>query len=140
MDEDTNEFKGNADVDDSRIEFNADAFDCALRGILDLVVPGDENDFDSGSESSIGGSEDDHGGELDKYMRILDSQLEMDLHMSAVRGTANGNTDTEANLRESAESEAGGAGPVGNILGGPVRRLMHLHLQSPSSVPPDLQS
>ncbi|XP_012259506.2 protein ecdysoneless [Athalia rosae] len=141
---DNNESKMNTDVDDSRIDFSADAFDSALRGILDLVVP-DENDFDSSSEGSLGGSEEDKGGELDKYMRILDSQLELDLHLNSLRCNVNGDSgavgsEIEANLRESAEGESGGAGPVGNILGGPVRRLMHLQLQSPSTVPPDLQS
>lgn len=144
-DGDNNQSKGNPDADDSRIDFSVDAFDCALRGILDLVVPGDENDFDSSSEGSLGGSEEDKGGELNKYMKFLDSQLELDLHMSGLRRNVNGGTgdresEVEANLRESAEGEAGGAGPVGNILGGPVCRLKHLTLQSPSTVPPDLQS
>ncbi|XP_046733783.1 protein ecdysoneless [Diprion similis] len=142
---DNNEIRVNGDADDTRIDFNADAFDSALRGILDLVVPGDENDFDSNSEGSLGGSEEDKGGELDKYMRLLDSQLEMDLHLSGLRENANADTcvedsTVEMNLRESAEGEAGGTGAVGNILGGPIRRLLHLHLQSPSTVPPDLQS
>lgn len=129
--------------DSTRIEFDADAFDSALRGILDLVVPGGEGEFEGSSEGSLGGDDEDKGGDMDKYMRLLDSQLQSQMvkEESIVATEDNNAADpVEASLRESIEAEAGGSGPVGNIIGGPVRRLMHLQLQSPTTVPPDLQS
>lgn len=129
--------------DSTRIEFDADVFDSALRGILDLVVPGGEGEFEGSSEGSLGGDDEDKGGDMDKYMRLLDSQLQSQMvkEESAVAAEDNNAVDpVEASLRESIEAEAGGSGPAGNIIGGPVRRLMHLQLQSPTAVPPDLQS
>lgn len=129
--------------DSTRIEFDADVFDSALRGILDLVVPGGEGEFEGSSEGSLGGDDEDKGGDMDKYMRLLDSQLQSQMvkEESAVPAEDNNIVDpVEASLRESIEAEAGGSGPAGNIIGGPVRRLMHLQLQSPTAVPPDLQS
>lgn len=128
------------DVEDgARIEFDADVFDSALRGILDLVVPGGEGEFDGSSEGSLGGDDEDKGGDMDKYMRLLDSQLQSQM-VKDESPVTNNSMDVETNLRESIEAEAGGSGPAGNIIGGPVRRLMHLQLQSPTTVPPDLQS
>lgn len=129
--------------DGARIEFDADVFDSALRGILDLVVPGGEGEFEGSSEGSLGGDDEDKGGDMDKYMRLLDSQLQSQMvkDESTVATDDNSGADpVEASLRESIEAEAGGSGPAGNIIGGPVRRLMHLQLQSPTTVPPDLQS
>lgn len=129
--------------DGARIEFDADVFDSTLRGILDLVVPGGEGEFDGSSEGSLGGDDEDKGGDMDKYMRLLDSQLQSQMvkDESAIVVDNNSKADpVEASLRESIEAEAGGSGPAGNIIGGPVRRLMHLQLQSPTTVPPDLQS
>lgn len=126
--------------DGARIDFDADVFDSTLRGILDLVVPGGEDEFEGSSEGSLGGDDEDKGGDMDKYMRLLDSQLQSQM-VKDESSIVNDNTDTvETNLRESIEAEAGGSGPTGNIIGGPVRRLMHLQLQSPTTVPPDLQS
>lgn len=130
--------------DSARIEFDADAFDSALRGILDLVVPGGEGEFEGSSEGSLGGDDEDKGGDMDKYMRLLDSQLQSQMVKEESTPTTEDNNvvedPVEASLRESIEAEAGGSGPAGNIIGGPVRRLMHLQLQSPTTVPPDLQS
>lgn len=130
--------------DGTRIDFDADVFDSTLRGILDLVVPGAEDEFEGSSEGSLGGDDEDKGGDMDKYMRLLDSQLQSQMvkdESSVADDDDNNSTDpVEANLRESIEAEAGGSGPAGNIIGGPVRRLMHLQLQSPTTVPPDLQS
>ncbi|EFN75871.1 protein ecdysoneless [Harpegnathos saltator] len=129
--------------DSTRIEFDADAFDSALRGILDLVVPGGEGEFEGSSEGSLGGDDEDKGGDMDKYMRLLDSQVQSQLIKEENTVTAEDNNvadPVEASLQESIEAEAGGSGPAGNIIGGPVRRLMHLQLQSPTTVPPDLQS
>lgn len=128
--------------DGARIDFDPDAFDSALRGILDLVVPGGEGEFEGSSEGSLGGDDEDKGGEMDKYMRLLDSQLQSQMvkDESSVTNDDDSADPVEANLRESIEAEAGGSGPAGNIIGGPVRRLMHLQLQSPTTVPPDLQS
>lgn len=129
--------------DGGRIDFDADVFDSTLRGILDLVVPGGEGEFEGSSEGSLGGDDEDKGGDMDKYMRLLDSQLQSQMvkDESAVANDDDNSADpVEANLRESIEAEAGGSGPIGNIIGGPVRRLMHLQLQSPTTVPPDLQS
>jgi len=126
--------------DGARIDFDADVFDSALRGIL--VVPGGEDEFEGSSEGSLGGDDEDKGGDMDKYMRLLDSQLQSQMvkDESSVADDNNSTDPVEANLRESIEAEAGGSGPAGNIIGGPVRRLMHLQLQSPTTVPPDLQS
>ncbi|XP_034947616.1 protein ecdysoneless [Chelonus insularis] len=122
------------DIEDGKIDFDPDVFDNTLRDILDLVVPGGDGEFDGSSEGSLGGEEDDEqGGEMDKYMKLLDSQLGIEL-------VKNDKNSIESNLLESMEEEAGGAGPAGNIIGGPIRRLMHLQLQSPTTVPPDLQS
>lgn len=126
--------------DPGRIEFDPDVYDSTLRDILDLVVPGGDGEFDGSSEGSLAGDDDDREGEMDKYMRLLDSQLEMQLKKDDTSLSSRFKDSTESNLVESMEEEAGGAGPAGNILGGPVRRLMHLHLQSPTAVPPDLQS
>ncbi|XP_014469700.1 PREDICTED: protein ecdysoneless [Dinoponera quadriceps] len=129
--------------DSTRIDFDADVFDSALRGILDLVVPGGEGEFEGSSEGSLGGDDEDKGGDMDKYMRLLDSQLQSQMvkEESAVAAEDKNVADpVEASLRESIEAEAGGSGPAGNLIGGPVRRLMHLQLQSPTTVPPDLQS
>lgn len=135
--------------DGGRIDFDADVFDSTLRGILDLVVPGGEGEFEGSSEGSLGGDDEDKGGDMDKYMRLLDSQLQSQMVKDESVVANDGDEDdddtnsadpVEANLRESIEAEAGGSGPAGNIIGGPVRRLMHLQLQSPTTVPPDLQS
>ncbi|GAB1866063.1 SGT1 protein-like protein ecdysoneless [Camponotus japonicus] len=129
--------------DGGRIDFDADVFDSTLRGILDLVVPGGEGEFEGSSEGSLGGDDEDKGGDMDKYMRLLDSQLQSQMvkDESTVANDDDNTADpVEANLRESIEAEAGGSGPTGNIIGGPARRLMHLQLQSPTTVPPDLQS
>ena len=130
--------------DGARIDFDADVFDSTLRGILDLVVPGGEDEFEGSSEGSLGGDDEDKGGDMDKYMRLLDSQLQSqmvkDESLVADDDDNNSTDPVEASLRESIEAEAGGSGPAGNIIGGPVRRLMHLQLQSPTTVPPDLQS
>ncbi|XP_044006572.1 protein ecdysoneless [Aphidius gifuensis] len=120
------------DDDGKRIDFDADEFDSALRGILDFTVPGNDGEFDGSSEGSLGGDDDERYDEIDKL-------LHLELQMKLDKDSNNTNT-IEKNLMESIEEEAGGAGPVGNILGGPVRKFMHLKLKSPTSVPPDLQS
>ncbi|KAK2588340.1 hypothetical protein KPH14_004356 [Odynerus spinipes] len=126
--------------ENGRMEFDADVFDSTLRDILDLVVPGGEGEFEGSSEGSLGGDDEDKGGEMDKYMRLLDSQLQAEL-VKEEEHIDNKHTDVvEANLMESIQGESGGSGPAGNIIGGPIRRLMHLQLQSPTTVPPDLQS
>ena len=127
--------------DGGRIDFDTDVFDSTLRDILDLVVPGGDGEFDGSSEGSLGGDDDDKGGEMDKYMRLLGSEIKTGLVKDETHAQNNFKDSSEANLAQSIEEEAGGAGPAGNIIGGPVRRLMHLQLQSPTnSVPPDLQS
>lgn len=126
--------------DCNRIDFDTDVFDSTLRDILDLVVPGEDDEFEGSSEGSLGGDNEDRGGEMDKYMKLLDSQLQSDL-VSSSSCTDTTNVDViERNFMESLEEEAGGSGPTGNIIGGPMRKLMHLQLQSPTNVPPDLQS
>ncbi|XP_063993012.1 protein ecdysoneless [Diachasmimorpha longicaudata] len=126
--------------DGGRIEFDADVYDSTLRDILDLVVPGGDGEFDGSSEGSLDGDDDERAEQMEKYMRLLDSQLELQLKKDDTSLSSRFKDSTESNLVESMEEEAGGAGPAGNIIGGPVRRLMHLHLQSPTAVPPDLQS
>lgn len=130
------------DIEDvGRIDFDPEVFDSTLRDILDLVVPGGDGEFDGSSEGSLGGDEEDErGGEMDKYMKLMDSQLEAELVKDTASMSSRFKDSVESNLMESIEEEAGGAGPAGNIIGGPVRRLMHLQLQSPTTVPPDLQS
>lgn len=102
------------------MDFDPDVFDTALRDILDLVVPGGDGEFDGSSEGSLGGDEEDPGGEMDKYMRLLDSQLQQQM----IGGRRE--QSVEDNLLGSIQEEAGGSGPVGNILGGPVERLKHM--------------
>lgn len=131
------------DVEDSgRIEFDTDAFDIALRDILDLAVPGGDSEFDDSSEESLGGDDEDKCGEMDDYMRQLDNELRMEktLGHEKLCETPKSQDKIESNLMESLSREAGGSGPAGNIIGGPIRKFMHLQLQSPSTVPPDLQS
>lgn len=114
------------DIDDNgRVDFDPDVFDTALRDILDLVVPGGDGEFDGSSEGSLGGDEEDQGGELDKYMRLLDSQLQQQM-ISGSNDVSNNREEVEANLLGSIQEEAGGSGPLGNILGGPVERLKHI--------------
>ncbi|XP_076668694.1 ecdysoneless cell cycle regulator [Andrena cerasifolii] len=125
--------------DNGKIEFDSDIFDCTLRDILDLVVPGSEGEFEGSSEGSLGEDDEDKGGEMDKYMRLLNSNLQSE--MAKTESDSNKSSDAiEENLMKSIKEEAGGSGPTGNIIGGPVRRLMHLQLQSSPTVPPDLQS
>ncbi|XP_029053977.1 protein ecdysoneless [Osmia bicornis bicornis] len=126
--------------DNGKVEFDADIFDCTLRGILDLVVPENEGEFEGSSEGSLGQDDEDKRGEMDKYMHLLDLELQSEIGKDESFET-NKNPDTvEDNLFQSIKEEAGGSGPVGNIVGGPAQRLMHLQLQSPTTVPPDLQS
>lgn len=125
--------------DNGKIEFDSDIFDCTLRDILDLVVPGSEGEFEGSSEGSLGEDDEDKGGEMDKYMRLLNSNLQSE--MAKTESEMSKSSDAiEENLMKSIKEEAGGSGPTGNIIGGPVRRLMHLQLQSSPTVPPDLQS
>nr|XP_003702523.1 PREDICTED: protein SGT1 homolog ecdysoneless [Megachile rotundata] len=126
--------------DNGKIEFDADIFDSTLRGILDLVVPENEGEFEGSSEGSLGQDDEDKRGEMDKYMRLLDLELQSEIQKDESFET-NKNSDTiEDNLFQSIKEEAGGSGPTGNIVGGPAQRFMHLQLQSPTTVPPDLQS
>ncbi|CAK9830564.1 Protein ecdysoneless [Anthophora retusa] len=126
--------------DNGKIEFDTDIFDCTLRGILDLVVPGNEGEFEGSSEGSLGEDDEDKGNEMDKYMRLLNSELQSEMGKDE-NSEVNKNSDIiEDNLMKSITEEAGGSGPTGNIIGGPTRRFMHLQLQSPTKVPPDLQS
>ncbi|XP_076651479.1 ecdysoneless cell cycle regulator isoform X1 [Halictus rubicundus] len=126
--------------DNGKIEFDADIFDCTLQGILDLVVPGSEGEFEGSSEGSLGEDDEDKGGEMDKYMRLLNSELQSEMVKDERFETSTNSDRIEENLMKSIKEEAGGSGPTGNIIGGPVRRFMHLQLQSPTAVPPDLQS
>lgn len=120
------------------MEFDSDMFDNALRDILDLVVPGADDEFEVSSEGSLDG-DDDRDGEMAKYMNLLDSHLQTEMRDGNY--VKSDSMDTiESNLTSSLEQEAGGSGPTGNIIGGPTRKLMHLQLQSPTTVPPDLQS
>lgn len=129
------------DIEDSgRIEFDSDIFDCTLRGILDLVVPGNEGEFEGSSEGSLGEDDEDKRNEMDKYMRLLNSELKSEMKTDGQSETNEHSDVIEDNLMKSIVEEAGGSGPAGNIIGGPTRRLMHLQLQSPTTVPPDLQS
>lgn len=133
--------KSKTEVEDTgRIEFDTDAFDIALRDILDLVVPGDDGEFDDSSEGSLGRDDEDKCGEMDQYMRLLDTELQVEGVKDHATGTKESPEKVESNLMESLAREEGGSGPMGNIIGGPVRKFMQLQLQSPSSVPPDLQS
>lgn len=95
-------------------------------------MPGGDGEFDGSSEGSLGGDDEDQGGEMDKYMRLLDSQLQQQMvsdNNSCEKSTANNKT-IESNLLESIQEEAGGSGPLGNILGGPVERLKHMQQKS----------
>ncbi|XP_054009481.1 protein ecdysoneless [Hylaeus anthracinus] len=126
--------------DNGKVEFDADIFDCTLRGILDLAVPGSEGEFEGSSEGSLGEDDEYTGGEMDKYMRLLNSELQSEMVKDENFETHKRSDMIEENLIKSIKEEAGGSGPIGNMIGGSVRRLMHLQLQSPTTVPPDLQS
>ena len=102
-------------------------------------MPGGDGEFDGSSEGSLGGDDEDRGGEMDKYMRLLDSQLEQQMVTSSGGGGGNSTLtennvpnsgEIEKNLLGSIQEEAGGSGPLGNILGGPVERLKHLRDQA----------
>ncbi|CAD1479966.1 unnamed protein product, partial [Heterotrigona itama] len=123
--------------DNGKVEFDADIFDSTLRGILDLAVPGNEGEFEGSSEGSLGGDDEDKRNEMDKYMRLLNSELQSQIEKEEDSETNLKSSDVvEDNLIKSITEEAGGSGPTGNIIG---RRLLHLQLQSPIAVPPDLQ-
>ncbi|XP_043518607.1 protein ecdysoneless [Frieseomelitta varia] len=123
--------------DNGKVEFDADIFDSTLRGILDLAVPGNEGEFEGSSEGSLGGDDEDKRNEMDKYMRLLNSELQSQIEKEEDSETNKSSDVIEDNLIKSITEEAGGSGPTGNIIG---RRLLHLQLQSPTTVPPDLQS
>ncbi|KAK1117587.1 hypothetical protein K0M31_015763 [Melipona bicolor] len=123
--------------DNGKVEFDADIFDSTLRGILDLAVPGNEGEFEGSSEGSLGGDDEDKRNEMDKYMRLLNSELQSQIEKEEDSETNKSSDVVEDNLIKSITEEAGGSGPTGNIIG---RRLLHLQLQSPTAVPPDLQS
>lgn len=120
-----------------KVEFDADIFDSTLRGILDLAVPGNEGEFEGSSEGSLGGDDEDKRNEMDKYMRLLNSELQSQIEKVEDSETNKSSDVIEDNLIKSITEEAGGSGPTGNIIG---RRVLHLQLQSPTTVPPDLQS
>lgn len=84
------------------------------------MVPGGDGEFDSSSEGSLGGDDEDEGGEMDKYMRLLGSQLQQQIVGAPTSETV------DANLLSSINEEAGGSGPLGNILG-PIERFKHLN-------------
>lgn len=126
--------------DNGKVEFDADIFDSTLKGILDLVVPGNEDEFEGSSEGSLGEDDEDKRNEMDKYMRLLNSELESEMEKDADSEMNKDSDVIEDNLIKSITEEAGGSGPTGNIIGGPTRRLLHLQLQSPTKIPPDLQS
>lgn len=123
--------------DNGKVEFDADIFDSTLRGILDLAVPGNEGEFEGSSEGSLGGDDEDKRNEMDKYMRLLNSELQSQIEKEEDSETNKSSDVVEDNLLKSITEEAGGSGPTGNVIG---RRLLHLQLQSPTTVPPDLQS
>jgi hypothetical protein len=77
----------------------------------------------------LGGDGEDLGGEMDKYMRLLDSQLHEQMLDSSTSNMSSRDA-METNLLGSMKEEAGGTGPLSNILGGPVERLKHLKLNS----------
>ncbi|KAJ8684211.1 hypothetical protein QAD02_020003 [Eretmocerus hayati] len=124
----------NVDSEESnRVDFDAEVFDTALRDILDFVVPGDDDEFDGSSEGSLGGDDEDPSGEMDKYMKLLDSQLQQ--QMVGASGVGNNTrelteNEIEENFKASIQEEAGGSGPLSNIFGGPIEKLKHLKLKS----------
>ncbi|OAD55875.1 Protein SGT1 like protein [Eufriesea mexicana] len=126
--------------DNGKVEFDADIFDSTLKGILDLVVPGNEDEFEGSSEGSLGEDDEDKRNEMDKYMRLLNSELQSEMEKDEDSEMNKDSDIIEDNLIKSITEEAGGSGPTGNIIGGPTRRLLHLQLQSPTKIPPDLQS
>lgn len=126
--------------DNGKVEFDADIFDSTLRGILDLAVPGNEGEFEGSSEGSLGEDDEDKRNEMDKYMRLLNSEIQSQIEKDEDSETNKSSDVIEDNLLKSITEEAGGSGPTGNIIGRPARQLLHLQLQSPTTVPPDLQS
>lgn len=126
--------------DNGKVEFDADLFDSTLRGILDLAVPGNEGEFEGSSEGSLGEDDEDKRNEMDKYMRLLNSEIQSQIEKDEDSETNKSADVIEDNLLKSITEEAGGSGPAGNIIGRPARQLLHLQLQSPTTVPPDLQS
>lgn len=126
--------------DNGKVEFDADIFDSTLRGILDLAVPGNEGEFEGSSEGSLGEDDEDKRNEMDKYMRLLNSEIQSQIEKDEDSETNKSSDVIEDNLLRSITEEAGGSGPTGNIIGRPARQLLHLQLQSPTTVPPDLQS
>lgn len=119
-----------SEMDDGHIDFDVEVFENIIKGILDLVVPGEDGEFNGSSEDSCG--EDEEGGseEMEEYMRTMDAQLDKQLIKDSKENNFDSIHNSELNLRESMLEEAGGSGPLGNILGGPIHRLKQLNLES----------
>lgn len=138
---------------EAKINFDPTNFSCAVQNILDLVIPDDSWDLESGSEMSEYGDESDM--DLDSIdpnktnKKIKDYMDEMDRELA---GTTVGQSfekkhnesdafdDIESfqpvdidmnalkNILESYQSQMGAAGPASNMLG-----PMGVHLEASSS-------
>lgn len=120
----------------NKINFDADQFSSAIQNILDLVIPEDNWDLESGSDVSEYGSSDEletnilqiasseskDRNTLRKYMAEMDSELaKTDLAKSFETSKSSKCVDIDANalknIQRSFQEEMGGMGPAGSILG-----------------------
>lgn len=120
------------DTTDNKVHFDPANFSCAVQNILDLIIPEDSWDLESGSEMSEYGDEPEMdlesskvGNKLKEYMEAMDRELAT----TCVGHTEDKFDDIESfepvdidmgvlkNVIESYESQMGGAGPITNMLG-----------------------
>lgn len=137
--------------EDTKINFDASNFSCAVQNILELIIPEDSWDLESGSEMSEYEDEPDmdldkiDGGKvkskLKEYMDAMDRELAAtSIGNSFEKKNEDKFDDIESfkpvdidmtvlkNMLESYESQMGAPGPATNLLG-----PMGVHLESSSS-------
>lgn len=150
--------KPESSSDNTKTNFDPSTFSCAVQNILDLVIPEDSWDLESGSEMSE--YEDESDMDLDKidsskvnkkikeYMDAMDRELATtDIGKSfEKRNDFDSFDDIESfkpvdidmtalkSMLESYQSQMGGPGPATNMLG-----PMGVHLEASSSQKPDIQ-
>lgn len=93
------------------------------------MVPGEDGESNGSFEESLVSDDEDGGSEMEEYMKSMDEQLKELLVQDQREKSFKSDDLIEANLLASMQEEAGGAGPAGNILGGPLQRLKELSIQ-----------
>lgn len=141
-----------ASSDNTKINFDPATFSCAVQNILDLVIPEDSWDLESGSEMSEYEDESDmdldkmDSGKINKKIKEYMDAMDRELAGTNVGKSFEKKNDTDTfddienfkpvdidmtalkNMLESYQSQMGGPGPATNMLG-----PMGVHLESTSS-------